>query len=129
MTWIRTGFVIAVVVLIGGTIISAFTASNAVPSTRAGEVTDAVTIQKLTPSSCAAIAATVLVNGSGTFGGSGSSELLLGSSVIDSITAGGGNDCLVGGGANDTLNGGQGTDVCLGGPGTDTFSGCETQAQ
>ena len=129
MTWARGALIVAALVLVGGTLVSAFTASNAVPSTRAGEVTDAVTAQKLKPAACASVTVTSLVTGSGTFAGTASAELLLGSAGVDNISAGGGNDCLVGGGGNDTLNGGQGTDVCLGGAGTDTFSACETQSQ
>lgn len=119
----------AALVLVGGNVVSAFTASNAVPSTRVGEATEGITVAKIAPSQCSSLGLTTLVNGSGNFAGSGSAELLLGSANADSISAGGGNDCLVGGGANDTLNGGPASDVCIGGPGTDTFSGCETQIQ
>jgi Ca2+-binding RTX toxin-like protein len=129
MSRLKLALVLAALILIGGTVYSALTASNSVPTTRAGEATDAVTAAKLKPSACAAVAVTTVVTGTGTFSGGGAAELMLGSASADSMTAGGGADCLVGGGGNDTLNGGQGTDVCLGGLGTDTFSGCETQTQ
>ena len=129
MRWAKLALAAGGVVLLGGNLLSAFTAASAVPSTRAGEATDTITVSQLRPSACSALTLTALVNGSGTFSGSGAAELLLGSPGADSITAGGGNDCLVGGGGNDTLNGGQGTDVCLGQAGTDSFSGCETQSQ
>ena len=129
MSRLKLALVLAALILIGGTVFSALTASNSVPTTRAGEATDAVTAVKLRPSACSAIAVTTVVTGSGTITGGGAAELVLGSANVDNVSAGGGNDCLLGGGANDTLNGGQGTDVCLGGAGTDTFSGCETQTQ
>ena len=129
MTWVRAAFIGAVILLIGGTIVSAFTATNAVPSTRAGVVTDAVTSLKLRPSDCSSVAVVALVTGSGSFAGTKSNELVLGSADVDSISGGGGDDCVMGGGGNDTVGGGQDVDVCIGGPGTDTFNSCETVIQ
>jgi Ca2+-binding RTX toxin-like protein len=65
-------------------------------------------------------------------GGDGNESLLRGSSEIDSIDGGPGNDvlqgqesadALTGGEGNDTLNGGDGADLMTGGPGADVFNG------
>jgi len=125
----RLWLLLACAVLIGGNLVSAFTAASAVPSTRAGEASETVTVSQLRPSACSAVVVTSLVTGSGTFSGTNSNELMLGSAAADNMSASGGNDCLVAGASNDTLNGGQGTDVCLGQGGTDTFTACETQVQ
>ena len=108
----------------------AATASNSVPASRAGTSTQVINAQALKPDQCAALTLTAVVRGTGSFGGTNASELLLGSGVQDTISGSGGNDCLVAGGGNDSMNGGTGTDICIGGPGTDTFNNsCETQIQ
>ncbi len=99
---------------------------NAVPATKAGKYTVAITADTLKPASCAAISLTKLVIGvTGTSG----NDLVLGTASADTMKGAGGNDCVLGGGGNDGINGGAGTDVCIGGLGTDTFSNCETQIQ
>ena len=117
--------------LVAVNLLSALTAANTVPTTRLGNLpADAITVTKLKPNQCDTITVTVIRTGTGTFSGTTSAELMLGSAAVDSISAANGNDCLVGGAGNDTLNGGGGTDVCLGGLGTDTFNNsCETQIQ
>ena len=127
-SWLRPGAIAVIVVFLSAA--SAMTSTNSVPTTKVGSSSFTITADTLKPASCAGITLTLIKTGSGTFSGSGSAELVLGSAEVDTINAGGGNDCVVGGGGNDSLQGGAGTDVCIGGPGTDTFnSNCETQIQ
>jgi len=117
---------VAAGILLVATTASAFTASNTVPATNAGEQQFVIDANALKPPACAALNLTAIVtNNSGT----NASELVLGTAGPDTILARGGNDCVLGGGGNDSINGGAGTDVCIGGPGTDTFTACETQIQ
>lgn len=114
----------------GLVLVSAFTATNAVPASNAERDVSAITVDQLKPRpACNGVTVTVLVTG-GASGGNGS-ELILGTAGADSPLRGnGGNDCIHGGGGNDSLRGDAGTDVCIGGPGTDTFHGsCETRIQ
>ena len=108
----------------------AVTATNVVPSSRAGGSTATITANDLKPADCAALNLVGIMTGSGTFIDSGQSHLVLGSAGVDSIRGNPGNDCILGGGGDDFLRGDGGTDVCIGGPGTDTFDAtCETQIQ
>lgn len=130
----RTGRfgVLALVGVLSASLITALTATNSVPATRADHNLLSIGPNDLKPPDCAGITVTTLLTGSGTFSGTGASELVLGGSGADTITAGGGNDCILGGGGDDSIQGQLGTDVCIGGPGTDSFGlpvvgGCETQ--
>jgi Ca2+-binding RTX toxin-like protein len=106
------------------------TAANTVPGSKAANRSSAVGAEQLKPNACNAITLTAVVTGSVTVNGGAASDLILGTSLIDSMTGGNANACSVAGGGNDSLTGGAGTDVCIGGAGTDTFvSGCETQIQ
>ena len=132
----RTGRigVLALVVVLSGSLITALTATSSVPGTRADHNLLSIGPNDLKPADCAGITVTTLLTGSGTFSGTGDSDLVLGGSGADTITAGGGNDCILGGGGNDSIRGESGTDVCIGGPGIDTFGilgsgGCETEIQ
>ena len=116
---------VAVVAGVGGIL----TAGNALPPTGIGANTQGVSANSLKPAACNGVTPSSVVAGSGTLGGSGQSELLLGSPEADSINTGGGSDCALGGGGDDTIRGGGGTDVCIGGPGTDTFISCEIAIQ
>jgi Ca2+-binding RTX toxin-like protein len=108
----------------------ALTASNAVPSSRADRAASSITVNKVKPAACSALTLGAITTGSGAINDGGGSNLVLGSSIVDTMRGNGGSDCLVGGGATDSLRGDGGTDVCIGGPGTDTFhSSCETQIQ
>lgn len=104
----------------------AVTATNVVPSSRAGSsIGAAPTANELKPAACAALNLTVIVVGGGA---GGQAALVLGTAGNDNLTGGARDDCLVGGAGDDRLNGGPGTDVCIGGAGTDTFhASCETQ--
>lgn len=115
--------------VVAGAVVVAHTAANAVPATRVGTSSAAVTANLLKPSSCASLTLSTLVTGTGTFSGTAAANLVLGSAGVDRISALGGSDCVLGGGGNDRLTGGAGIDVCIGGPGTDTFVTCETQIQ
>lgn len=131
----------------------AFTASNVVPGTKAGQgegtisgytVSGVAYTLAANPTNIDSVAFTLsaaattvkakVVQGSSPYTdcsvSGAASDLVLGSSGVDTIRGLGGSDCIVGGGANDSLRGDGGTDVCIGGPGTDTFhSSCETQIQ
>ena len=106
----------------------AITATNVVPSTRAGGfIGPPPTANELKPPACAALNLTVIVVGSGA---GGQAALVLGTAGNDNLVGGAQGDCLVGGDGNDRLNGGPGTDVCIGGAGVDIFhASCETQIQ
>jgi Ca2+-binding RTX toxin-like protein len=117
---------LALAVLLG----VAVTATNLVPSSRAGRKTETITVNDLKPASCSALTLADITTGSGVFNDDGGSNLVLGGSGVDTIRGMAGNDCILGGGAIDSLRGDGGTDVCIGGPGTDSFhSSCETQIQ
>jgi Ca2+-binding RTX toxin-like protein len=117
-------------VLVLMSLISASTAANSVPATRAGISSRSIGPQDLKPDACASLTLTNLVTGSGAINGTNAADLVLGSSGIDTVIAGNGDDCVLGGGGADIINGGAGTDVCIGGAGIDVFDiTCETQIQ
>ncbi len=113
----------AVALLVVTCLSTALAATNTVPPSNAGSTTQPITVNNLKPPECAALTLTAIVTGSGTFSGTGASELILGSAGADTITGGGGGDCIVGGDGNDTLSGGNGTQVLLGGAGDDLLRG------
>lgn len=102
------------------------TATNTVPSTRAGVDVLEITADDLKPAVCNSIRPVFVVRGSGRVDGSNDDDLILGSPADDDLRGRQGNDCLIGGAGDDHLNGGGGKDVCIGGPGKDTYQGCET---
>lgn len=129
----RTGRigVLALVGVLSASLITALTATNSVPATRADHNLLSIGANDLKPTACSGINVTTVVFGST---GTSSSELILGTSASDTINADDGNDCILGGGGNDSIRGESGTDVCIGGPGIDTFGilgsgGCETEIQ
>jgi hypothetical protein len=105
-------------------VVTAFTASNVVPASHAGQDTRAITADNLKPTICASIA----VAGVRTSGGeTNANDLMLGTAGIDDLKGSGGDDCILGGDGVDTLSGqGGGNDICDGGAGVDTGGGCET---
>lgn len=105
------------------------TATNTLPTTRAGQSAEAIAANSLKPGACGGISLSDRAVGSGSFSGTGASELVIGSGGADTIAALGGSDCVLGGGGDDEIDGGAGADVCLGGAGTDTFIDCETEIQ
>lgn len=111
---------------------SAFAATNTVPVTRLTDQKRTITINDLKPAACASLNLTAIVacpSGGGNCNGTGASELILGSSNVDTIKGKGGTDCMLGGGSDDTINGQAGGDICIGGPGNDTFISCTTVIQ
>ncbi len=124
--WVVRVPIVILIVLVFASLLSALTASNSIPSSRAGNPSDPVTAEKLKPSQCDALVLSATVTGSGTFTATGANELVLASANADRPDARGGNDCILGGAGNDDLTGGAGTDVCLGQGGNDDFTGCET---
>jgi len=108
----------------------ALTASNAVPGSRADRAASAITVNALKPEACDTLTLGGITTGSGVLNDGAGNNLVLGSTVADTMRGNGGNDCLVGGAGIDSLRGDGGTDVCIGGLGVDTFhSSCETQIQ
>jgi Ca2+-binding RTX toxin-like protein len=124
---ITLGFSVLAVALVLVTVITATTATNTVPFTRAGLRTEAVTANDLKPTECAALnLRTVLIaESTGKTDGTRANELILGGPGDQSIAAGRGNDCVLGGGGADTLDGEDGNDVCIGNAFA-TFKDCET---
>ena len=125
-------FSVALILLVLLSIVSAFAANVAVPSTRLTDQRSAITANTLKPTACSGIVLTTIVycpSGGGICNGTTASELILGSPNIDTIDGKGGSDCIVGGDGNDDLTGSQSKDICIGGPGTDTFKKCETAIQ
>lgn len=108
-------------------ITSVFAAGITLPSSNVGQESIPVMADDIKPSACAAIYLTHIVSGSGTFVGTASNDLIIGSSGADTIDGLGGNDCILGGGGDDILTGDEGTDVCIGGAGTNTLVTCEDQ--
>jgi len=128
------------------------TAFNTVPPTRLDDVqvrnyagNEALKAQDMAPPQCAPIRSSlqriVYIDSDSAGSPSDQGELILGTSVRDTIHALGGNDCVLGGGGDDYICGGTltvirigweievfcdytgGNDVLIGGPGTDAVSG------
>jgi Ca2+-binding RTX toxin-like protein len=102
----------------------AFSASNTVPASHAGQSARPIGAQDIAPPQCAGMGlTTVVTNGAGSAG----NDLVLGTAASDTLNGNNGNDCLVGGGGDDFLKAGAGTDVCIGGGGAnEKFNQCET---
>lgn len=111
-------------------VISAYAANIAVPSTRLTNQASAITANTLKPAACAAMTLTrVVVCSGGNCDGSSANELMIGTPGIERIRGRGGTDCILGGGGDDQLVGNGKSDVCIGGPGFDTFATCENTIQ
>lgn len=102
-------------------------AANTVPTTSLYHGTHAVTpLVDFRPPECTGTY-TAFYSGGSSIGGAGP-DLMLGTDLIDTLLANGGNDCLVSGAGIDIVNAGTGTDVCIVGNETPllNISGCET---
>jgi Ca2+-binding RTX toxin-like protein len=130
--------VLALVVLVLASVLSAAAAANFVPITRADDLALGVrTADQLKPPECTmALTNIVWCTGTAICRGTGANDLILGTPGNDTgtngrIVGGAGDDCILGGAGDDDLRGQGGTnDVCIGGPGNDTFNDtCETQIQ
>ena len=106
--------------------VPALTATNAVPTTRAGVQTSAITRNAVKPAACAAVDVQNIVVGTD---GTAQRDLVLATAAGTTVRGRNANDCILAGGGDDTVRGDAGTDVCIGGPGTDSFIACETQIQ
>src|SRR5580692_8248706 len=83
-----------VVLLVAVTLVTSFTASTNVPTSRAGTSAQARTIMQLAPAGCSSLSLTLLVEGSGTFSNSQSHALVLGTAGSNSITDTGTGNCI-----------------------------------
>ena len=104
-----------VVLLVTITLVTSFTASTNVPTSKAGTSIQARLIMQMAPAGCSSLNLTVLVQGSGTFSNSQSHALVLGSAGSNTITDTGTGNCIVGGGGTDSTTG-TATDICITGP-------------
>ncbi len=118
----------ALMLAIGGSVITASAASVTTPGSSAGTFNAPITADDLKPPECAGITLTHVQAGSGVIIGIGiRNELITGSAGVDTINGMQGDDCILGGGSDDDITGGQQTDVCNGGGDAgDTFTTCET---
>lgn len=123
---------LSVGMLIVLSVVSAYAANIAVPTTYLTDQSSAVTANSLKPAACSGITVTTIVycpDTGGNCDGTNDSELIIGSPAIDNIMGKGGSDCILGGGGADDITGSQSRDICIGGPGNDTFKKCETSIQ
>ena len=119
-------------ILVIGAMAAAFAASmGPLPATQKGYLARATDANDLKPAACTWTLNATPVAGSGTIGGTGGNDLILGSSGADTIDGGGGRDCILAGGGNDTITGNttahgvnvtNAGDYCDGGSGTDTVT-------
>jgi hypothetical protein len=116
-----------IILLVTITLVTSFTASTNVPTSRAGTSTQARLIMQLAPAGCSSLSLTVLVQGSGTFSNSQSHALVLGSAGSNTITDTGTGNCIVGGGGTDTTTG-TATDICITGPTLNISNPCPVAA-
>ena len=91
---------LAVLTLLLASLVSAFTASTAVPRTGADAAQRTITPNDLKPLACATLDLTALVTGSGAFT-VGSTTLVLASGGADTIDILGSGNCVLAGGGSD----------------------------
>ena len=147
MVWILAGILLIGTAVLLIPILSAFTAANTVPLTRADVDGKGLDPNQIAPPECAGIVLTnIVLIGAGETG-TPANDLILGTDKNDAeIRGGAGDDCILGGKGHerqkigkdwgpgifgeegdDVLIGGPGNhDHCDGGPGTDTYYSCET---
>ncbi len=94
-----------VVLLVTVTLVTRFTASTNVPTSRVGTSAQTRLIMQLAPAGCSSLSLTVLVQGSGTFSNSQSHALVLGTAGSNTITDTGSGNCIVGGAGADSTTG------------------------
>jgi hypothetical protein len=116
-----------VVLLVTVTLVTSFTASTNVPTSRVGTSAQARLIMQLAPAGCSSLALTVLVQGSGTFSNSQSHALVLGTAGSNTITDTGTGNCIVGGAGTDSTTG-TATDICITGPTLNIANPCPVAA-
>ncbi len=124
-TALRAGGLVAILV-VAVTLITSFTATTTVPSTRAGATSQARQISQLTPAGCSSLALTSLVVKSGTASNNTSNALIVGSVNKDTLTDTGHFNCIVGGAGKDVVTANS-TDICIIGPtGGTNYKQCTT---
>jgi hypothetical protein len=116
-----------VVLLVTVTLVTSFTASTNVPTSRVGTSAHARLIMQLAPAGCSSLSLTVLVQGSGTFSNSQSNALVLGTAGSNTITDTGAGNCIVGGAGTDSTTG-SATDICITGPTLNIANPCPVAA-
>lgn len=101
-------------------------ASNSVPHTRLGLVSQSILIAYFTPPGCAGMGLTNIIDCTGIpkCSGTTKNDLMLGDAASTELTGGTGNDCIVAGGGNDKVDGQTGTNICIEGPGVDSYKNC-----
>jgi signal peptidase I len=112
-----------VALAVTGTLVTSFTASTNVPTSRAGSSVQARLISQLAPVGCNSLSLSAVAHGTGTFSNARSDTLVLGSAQSDTITDTGSGDCIVGGGGTDAVTG-TATDICVTGPTLGTAQKC-----
>ena len=123
------GILLFLGLFVAASTLTAIAATNTVPLTKADDETISFQINHLRPSACAGLTLSHLVTGTGFITGTEGNDLILSSSMLDTIDGLGGDDCIVTGGGDDILVGGGGSDICIGGDGSDTFLDCESVIQ
>jgi hypothetical protein len=116
-----------IVLLVTITLVTSFTASTNVPTSRVGTSAQARLIMQLAPAGCSSLTLTALVQGSGTFSNSQSHALVLGTAGANTITDTGTGNCIVGGGGTDSTTGTT-TDICITGPTLNIANPCPVAA-
>ena len=116
-----------VVLLVTITLVTSFTASTNVPTSRAGTSTQARLIMQLAPAGCSSLSLIALVQGSGNFSNNQSNALVLGTAVSNTITDTGTGNCIVAGGGTDSTTGSS-TDICITGPTLNIANPCPVAA-
>jgi signal peptidase len=112
-----------VALAVTGTLVTSFTASTNVPTSRVGTSVQARLVSQLAPVGCNSLSLTSVAQGSGAFSNSRSNTLVLGSAKSDTITDTGSGNCIVGGGGTDAVTG-TSTDICVTGPTLGTAQKC-----
>jgi hypothetical protein len=116
-----------IVLLVTITLVTSFTATTNVPTSRVGTSAQARLIMQLAPAGCSSLNLTVLVQGSGSFSNSQSHALVLGTAGSNTITDTGTGNCIVAGGGTDTTTG-TATDICITGPTLNIANPCPVAA-
>jgi hypothetical protein len=122
----RIGAVV-IFLLVTVTLVTSFTASTNVPTSRVGTSAQARLIMQLAPAGCSSLSLTLLVQGSGSFSNSQSHALVLGTTGSNTITDSGTGNCIVGGGGTDSTTG-TATDICITGPTLNIANPCPVAA-
>ena len=120
-TMVALGMALGISLLVLNSV--AVTASNSVPASHLGSVSQTTNANTLKPSQCASLNLTRFVTGNGNLNGNATAELILGGPGAQTIKGNGGGDCIVGGAGADKLQGKGPTDICIGNSLT-TFTAC-----